>query len=59
MMNKTTSAVVIKTNEPVKREIQSGKLRIGKTTYTVNVHFGKTPLEDILKNRILNGLKRA
>ena len=47
-----------KVNEPDKDEVQSGRLLIGKTVYFVNVHFGKIPLEDILKNRILNDTKR-
>jgi len=59
MLNKTIGAVVTKTSQPVMRETKSGKMRIGKTTYSINVHFGKIPLDEILKNRVLSDLKRA
>jgi hypothetical protein len=36
---------------------QSGQLRVGKTLYHLNVHFGKTPLEEILKDKFLNRAK--
>jgi|GEM_PF-3643822 len=52
------SAIALKTDIPVKNEVQSGRLHIGETTYLVNVNFGKIPLEEILKNRILSGAKR-
>jgi hypothetical protein len=47
-----------KTGNSVKEESKAGRLFIGGTTYFVTVHFGKIPLEEILKNRILNGSKR-
>ena len=46
-------------NENVQQEAtpQSGKLRVGKTLYHINVYFGKTPLEEILKDKFINKLK--
>jgi len=48
-----------KTDEFDKKETKSGSLLIDSTLYFLNVRFGKIPLEDILKNRILNGTERA
>ena len=48
-----------KMGEHTKDEVQSGKLLIGKTVFSVSVRFGTIPLEAILKNRILNSLKGA
>jgi len=54
-MTNTPVTATAPTGAPAKEELQSGRLHIGGTTYLVNVCFGKIPLEDILKNRILSG----
>ena len=58
-MANTIGNTAVKKDSPVKEEIQSGRIQIGNTTYYINVHFGKIPLEEILKNRILNSTKTA
>ena len=58
-MGKTFDAAAERMSMPVKEDTQSGRLLIGRTVYFINVHFGKIPLEDILKNRILSDTKRV
>ena len=36
-----------------KDEGSSFQMTVGKTVFNVKVHFGKVPLEDILRQRIL------
>ena len=39
---------------PVQKDEGSGfQMTIGKTVFNVKAHFGKIPLEDILRQRIL------
>ena len=39
---------------PVQKNEGSGfQMTVGKTVFNVNVHFGKVPLDDILRQRIL------
>jgi len=41
----------------IENKPQSGKLRVGKTLYHINVYFGKTPIEEILKDKLLSSVK--
>jgi len=58
-MYKTTKATSANNAANGENKAQSGKLLIGTTLYTINVHFGKLQLEEILKNRILSTTKTA
>ena len=58
-MAKASDTIISEKNDSVKDKVQSGRLLVGTTTYHINVRFGKISLEEILKNRILNGVKRA
>ena len=35
------------------------QITIGKMTFTVKVHFGNIPLEEILRRRVLSELKKV
>jgi len=44
---------------PVQKEEGKGfQITIGNTIYYVNVHFGKIPLDDILRQRVIQESKR-
>ena len=58
MLDKKASCTKQKENVVhIEDKPQSGQLRVGNTLYHINVHFGKTPLEEILKDKFLNRLK--
>ena len=46
-----------KTSQPI--IINDNQIIIGKMVYTVKVHFGAIPLEEIMRRRVLSELKKA
>ena len=58
-MKKTSDTVTPPICDPAKKNTHAGSLLVGQTVYLVNISFGKIPLDEILKNRILHGSKSA
>jgi len=58
-MKKTSDTVTPPIRDPAGENTHSGSVLVGQTVYLVNISFGKIPLDEILKSRILSGSKIA